>query len=717
MLIGCSSASGRLPLAPGFDRHGLRHERRLRPRRHHERAGAGVHRAACCDAPPIVERLRREIPASTGALRDLRFPTRLSDTLTLSTFHGCPPGEIERIVESPAARASACTDGQAEPDAARADATRARCCTTCWATTNRACPTAPSSATPTWDADDRRSSDRLGEHGRDARPRLRRQVHQHAGRREPPRRSSRPSEKEMYLSGPPLHVLAMHLVRPLPRARSATGYPISFSAGIDRGNFADAVALGLVPVTACTDLLKPGGYAPRARLLQACASGCAAGRATIDEFVVTAYGQAERRSTLACRASDRRGCRPRCRRRRSPRDAVERSRAGYRRRGSEHRDYVERVAADPRYAAAANSKPPRKIGRRLQLFDCITCDKCVPVCPNDANFTFVLPRDEIPVVKVAAERARRGGARGRAPARSPRSTRSATSPTSATTAATATCSARRTAARTCSSRASSGRRRRGGADRPRDGFFLERRRRREHRCSGRFGGREYRSRSDAAACAFSGDGFAVALRRRRPRPARIEGDARDRRRVDLTYFRHHELAPARRCLAGRPNYVNCVRTPRLRTHPCMTSHRRRSPSVARARRPLHARHRPLPARHDRDPVRERRGARGRSSASRAEMERARLRRSQDRRARQRPRPGRQRPAPSSRSTAHLDTVGVGDPSTWTRDPYKGELRDGIVYGRGAGDQEAGIAAAVYGAPHHQGARTARRRASSGSPAR
>lgn len=46
---------------------------------------------------------------------------------------------------------------------------------------------------------------------------------------------------------------------------------------------------------------------------------------------------------------------------------------------------------------------------------------------------------------------------------------------------------------------------------------------------------------------------------------------------------------------------------------------------------------------------------------------------------------------------HVDTVGVGDPSTWTRDPYLGEVRDGIVYGRGAGDQEAGVAAAVYGA--------------------
>lgn len=46
---------------------------------------------------------------------------------------------------------------------------------------------------------------------------------------------------------------------------------------------------------------------------------------------------------------------------------------------------------------------------------------------------------------------------------------------------------------------------------------------------------------------------------------------------------------------------------------------------------------------------------------------------------------------------HLDTVGVGDPSTWRRDPYRGELADGIVYGRGASDQEAGIAAAVHGA--------------------
>jgi putative selenium metabolism hydrolase len=46
---------------------------------------------------------------------------------------------------------------------------------------------------------------------------------------------------------------------------------------------------------------------------------------------------------------------------------------------------------------------------------------------------------------------------------------------------------------------------------------------------------------------------------------------------------------------------------------------------------------------------------------------------------------------------HLDTVGVGDRSTWKRDPYEGELTNTTIFGRGASDQEAGIAAAVHGA--------------------
>jgi len=45
--------------------------------------------------------------------------------------------------------------------------------------------------------------------------------------------------------------------------------------------------------------------------------------------------------------------------------------------------------------------------------------------------------------------------------------------------------------------------------------------------------------------------------------------------------------------------------------------------------------------------------------------------------------------------AHIDTVGVGDPKAWKHDPFKGKLESGVIYGRGASDQEGGMASMVY----------------------
>jgi putative selenium metabolism hydrolase len=45
--------------------------------------------------------------------------------------------------------------------------------------------------------------------------------------------------------------------------------------------------------------------------------------------------------------------------------------------------------------------------------------------------------------------------------------------------------------------------------------------------------------------------------------------------------------------------------------------------------------------------------------------------------------------------AHIDTVDVSDPSQWEFDPFTGKLEDGKVFGRGAVDQKAGMAAMVY----------------------
>src|SRR5581483_2389056 len=49
------------------------------------------------DASSIIDELRRQIPDEFAKYRDWPFNPRISDTITLSTFHGCPADEIERI--------------------------------------------------------------------------------------------------------------------------------------------------------------------------------------------------------------------------------------------------------------------------------------------------------------------------------------------------------------------------------------------------------------------------------------------------------------------------------------------------------------------------------------------------------------------------------------------------------------------------------------------
>lgn len=44
---------------------------------------------------------------------------------------------------------------------------------------------------------------------------------------------------------------------------------------------------------------------------------------------------------------------------------------------------------------------------------------------------------------------------------------------------------------------------------------------------------------------------------------------------------------------------------------------------------------------------------------------------------------------------HIDTVGIGDPNQWKHDPHNGHEDEELIFGRGASDQEGGIASAVY----------------------
>jgi len=178
------------------------------------------------------------------------------------------------------------------------------------------------------------------------------------------------SEKLMYLSGAPLHVLTFALCR---RFREAYGapLPISFSAGVDSRNFPDCVAAGFAPVTTCTDLLKPGGYGRLPRYLQHLGERMRArGVDSVPDFILAEAGRKERVATA---------------------DAEDLPRLLHNASMHNHARATARVLMDDRYTAKRNRAVPRKLGSKLWFFDCIACDKCVQVCPNDANFTLQLP--------------------------------------------------------------------------------------------------------------------------------------------------------------------------------------------------------------------------------------------------------------------------------------------------------------------------------------
>ncbi|MDP6530019.1 MAG: glutamate synthase [Gemmatimonadota bacterium] len=311
------------------------------------------------DASAVVARLVKETPRAFHRFLPDPLPTCISDTLTLSTFHGCPPDEIESIVDFLLREHELHCVVKFNPTLLGRDETNRLLHDVMGYRDIRVPPGAFSKDT-TWN-DMTQMVERLSatasslELGFGVKFTNTLLVENSAG--------FLPAETpEAYLSGAPLHVLAMEIVRRF-RDHFGPGIPVSFSGGIDRANFADAVSLGLVPVTVCTDLLRPGGYARASGYLRELETRMeAAGARSIDEFVRGEAGDC-------------------------PRDeAVLRN----------TREYTKRAAADPRYRKEQNAKPPRKIGSVLHLFDCINCDKCLPACPNAANFVFELPAEPVP---------------------------------------------------------------------------------------------------------------------------------------------------------------------------------------------------------------------------------------------------------------------------------------------------------------------------------
>jgi len=306
------------------------------------------------NAAPLIEEFRSELAGEFQRYRDLPFPTCISDTISLSTFHGCPAGEIEGIVTFLLVEMGCHVCIKLNPTLLGKEEVTHLLHDVLGYREIQLHP-------PAFD------NDLQFDEAIDLIPRLQRVARQH-GRSLSLKFTNTLvvknhkqvfGDETMYLSGAPLHVLAMNLVRKF-RARMREPIPISFSGGIDANNMAAAVAMNFVPVTTCTDLLRPGGYARLIRYLEKLGAEMQRlGVSNIADFVLNYRSQA------VAAAGDVHTA------------------------GLLNTDIlVAEATANPRYGWERNQGVPRKIGSKLWLYDCINCDKCVPVCPNDANFAY-----------------------------------------------------------------------------------------------------------------------------------------------------------------------------------------------------------------------------------------------------------------------------------------------------------------------------------------
>ena len=315
------------------------------------------------DASTEIERLRPLIPEPFAEFRDLDFPSGVSDTVTVSTFHGCPPDEIEAIAKHLMTRHELDVIVKLNP-------------------------TLLGFGEVVEILQERLGYEhiRLNRHVFPDDLRFERGVELIGDLREFARREGRRfgikltntlvvdndkgwmPDDPMYLSGPPLHVLATtlldELLSAMPNTFKVAGHAgdvqVSFSAGVTRDNLSKTVGMGVAPATLSSDLLKPGGYGRLEPMLRQLTSDMrAAGVRNLADW--------HHHNWVEARAAGHRG----------PVEA-----------------HVRAIFDGPelsQYSFDGNQKTPRRVDHDLQMWGCVACNFCVTVCPNDAFFNVSTP--------------------------------------------------------------------------------------------------------------------------------------------------------------------------------------------------------------------------------------------------------------------------------------------------------------------------------------
>ena len=298
-------------------------------------------RDASGELPRIVDELAPIYPA----IRDLAIPTQLSNHLTLSTMHGCPPAEIERIARFMLADLGIDTWVKLNPTLLGPELLRG--------ILNERLGHDIVVEDAAFDHDPkfddamsmvRNLVDAASAAGVSFGVKLSNTLEVSNHRTVFP-----PNEKSMYMSGRALHPLTVTLAHKVTEALDGK-VPLSFCGGADAFNFASLVADGLGPVTTCTDLLKPGGYARLSQYVESLAAELdATGASSLDDYVIARCGGKGCDSATAC-----------------ARDNLAR--------------HAERVLSDP--SVRHRVKPMETKGNRtLGAFDCVAAP-CQEACPT-----------------------------------------------------------------------------------------------------------------------------------------------------------------------------------------------------------------------------------------------------------------------------------------------------------------------------------------------
>ena len=289
------------------------------------------------------------------AVRDIRIPARLSDTITLSTMHGCPPEEIERISEYLLVEKRLHTSVKCNPTLLGPVAVR-QIINDDLGYTDVPIPDEAfghdlkyADAVPMFHRLRRVAADKGLAFGLKLSNTL--EVENW--------RTIFGNDATMYLSGRPLHAVTTNLAARLTDEFEG-GLPLSFAGGADCFNAAHLLASGMRTITVASDLLKTGGYLRMLQYMEKTDEAFdAVGATDTADFIV--------RSATVGGFSGPGGGDP------AAVGAAARFNLG---------TYADAVRHDWRYRKASFRMDHSKTARPLGAFDCIE-PPCVDTCPVD----------------------------------------------------------------------------------------------------------------------------------------------------------------------------------------------------------------------------------------------------------------------------------------------------------------------------------------------